>query len=244
MPDNPPTDPYLDVAFTHRLGTLTLNVAFATSAPWTVLFGPSGSGKSTILRVISGLEDPAHGRVELLDQVVLDTTRRIRVPPHRRAIRWAAQQTTLFPWKSVEENLAFGLESEVAELTPRGVIDEVRRAMDAFQLTSLANRRPHELSGGQQRRVTVARAAIGATGRLLLLDEPFTGLDAEIRDRLVADLRAWLGPTPVVSVTHDVGEAFLLQAEVVCIAAGEVVAQGTVAHVLAQDRKKLLEALG
>ena len=244
MPDKSLPKPHLEVAFTHRLGSLTLNVTFASAVRWTVLFGPSGSGKSTILRVIAGLERPSQGCVKLMEEIALDTGRRVWVPPHMRRIRLAAQQTTLFPWKTVEENLSFGLEDDAARLGSGGVRDAVDLALKAFELSSLARRRPNELSGGQQRRVAVARAAIGARGRMLLLDEPFTGLDAVVRDRLIADLQAWLGPTPVVSVTHDVGEAFLLEAEVIRIARGRVVAQGPVAQVLAQDREALLETLG
>jgi molybdate transport system ATP-binding protein len=92
--------------------------------------------------------------------------------------------------------------------------------------------------------VSVVRAAAGARGGVLLLDEPFSGLDAGVRDRLIEDLRGWLGNTPVVSVTHDVGEAFLLGAEVVKIAGGRVVAQGPVGEVLAEERKRLVGILG
>jgi molybdate transport system ATP-binding protein len=92
--------------------------------------------------------------------------------------------------------------------------------------------------------VSVVRAAAAARGRLLLLDEPFAGLDASIRDRLIEDLRSWLSDTPVVSVTHDIGEAFLLGAEVIRIQEGKVVAQGPVAQVLAEQRRRLAAVLG
>jgi molybdate transport system ATP-binding protein len=145
---------------------------------------------------------------------------------------------------TVEENVAFGLKADSSGLLGRGWIDEVARAMEAFHLTELSGKRPRELSGGQAQRVAVARAAVGASGRRLLLDEPFAGLDAKVRDELIVNLRSWLGETPVVSVTHDVGEAFLLGAEVVRIAEGRVVAQGPVAEVLAEERKRLLGVLG
>lgn len=116
--------------------------------------------------------------------------------------------------------------------------------MAAFHLEAFAAKRPRELSGGQAQRVAVARAAVGAEGKLLLLDEPFSGLDAAVREELIADLRAWLGETPVISVTHDVGEAFLLGAEVVKIADGRVVAQGPVGVVLAEERDRLAGVLG
>jgi molybdate transport system ATP-binding protein len=91
--------------------------------------------------------------------------------------------------------------------------------------------------------VAVARAAIGSRGRLLLLDEPFSGLDAQVRNRLIASLRRWREESPVISVTHDVGEAFLLGGEVIRIAEGRVVDQGPVESVLAAERSSLLGTL-
>jgi molybdate transport system ATP-binding protein len=243
MPDEPRQQPHLEVDFWHRIGTLDLRIKFAAHAPWTVLFGASGSGKSTILRAIAGLIRPQQGYIRLPDQVVVDTDRKLWVPPHMRASQWAGQRAMLLPHRTVAANIAFGMQRDARGLGARGMIDEVYRVIEVFGLTDLADRTPGELSGGQQQRVAVARAASGAVGRLLLLDEPFTGLDASVRDQLIADLRRWLGSTPVISVTHDVGEAFLLGAEVVRIADGRVVAQGPVEDVLAEERKRLLGLL-
>ena len=227
-------------------------VRFETSAPWTVLFGPSGSGKSTILRVVAGLERVGEGKggtqrtgrkgdaedaeVRIGGRVVEDSRQHVCVRADERPVRWVGQRAYLFPWMTVEENLRFGAGDKSTA--------EIATAIEMFQLDTLRGKRPGELSGGQAQRVAVARAAIGAEGKLLLLDEPFAGLDAKVRDRLIASLRSWLGETPVVSVTHDVGEAFLLRAEVVRIADGRVVAQGPVAEVLAEERKRLLAVLG
>jgi molybdate transport system ATP-binding protein len=223
---------HLEVKFRKRIGTLAMDVAFAATAPWTVLFGPSGSGKSTILRVIAGLERADSGRVSIRGRVVVDAAAKEFVPARERDVRWTAQRAMLFPQMTVEENLAFA------------DADEVGRALEGFHLAGLARKRVHELSGGEGQRVAVARAAIGARGQVLLLDEAFSGLDAGVRDRLIVDLRAWIGDTPVVSVTHDVGEAFLLGAEVVRSAEGRVVAQGPVGEVLAEERKRLVGFVG
>jgi molybdate transport system ATP-binding protein len=143
---------------------------------------------------------------------------------------------------TVEENLAFGL-GRVEESSSH-VKAETERALGAFHLTDLARRRTDALSGGERQRVSVARAAVSAAGRMLLLDEPFAGLDAGVRDGLIEDVRSWIGDSPVISVTHDVGEAFLLGAEVVRLAEGRVVAQGPVETVLAEERRRLRAVLG
>ena len=204
----------------HQLGTLALEAKFAVTAPWTVLFGPSGSGKSTVLRTIAGLVRPDAGRVEVLGEVVADRERGVWVPPDRRKIRWAGQRAALFPHRTVLRNLSMGTGFE-GGLASAERAQFLHQALDAFGLRDLAEKRPRELSGGERQRVSVVRAAVGALRpRVLLLDEPFAGLDAEIRDGLIAALRSWLPGVPVISVTHDVGEAFLLGAEVVRISEG------------------------
>ena len=220
----------VEVDVRHRLGTLELNTAFRAMAPWTVLFGPSGSGKSTILRTIAGLVRPDEGSVAVLGEKVVGDG--VWVPAHLRRVRWAGQRAALFPRKTVGENLAMGGGGEV------------ERALDVFGLRALKGRRPGELSGGERQRVSVVRAAIGAQGKVLLLDEPFAGLDAGVREELIAGLREWLGGTPVISVTHDVGEAFLLGAEVVRVDSGRVVGQGPVGEVLGEERDRLRGVLG
>ncbi len=241
---------HLEVDFRHRIGSLAMDVSFKTSAPWTVLFGASGSGKSTILRVVAGLERPDQGKnkggtqrdaevarrdaegcfVKLMGRVVSGAA--VWVPAHERPVRWAGQAAMLMPHKTALQNVAMG-----------GGLRETLDAVRHFDLGDVWGKRPGELSGGQSQMVSVIRAAAGARGRILLLDEPFAGLDAKVRDELIVNLRSWLGDTPVVSVTHDVGEAFLLGAEVVRIAEGRVVAQGPVGEVLAEERKRLLGVL-
>ena len=233
MADNP----LLEVNLRHSLGTLDLQIDFATSAPWTVLFGPSGSGKSTVLRAIAGVLKPDSGRIVMGGLVVFDSALGVFLPPHQRPVRWAAQRAMLFPRMDVRANLA-------SSIGQNSHAETLERAIQHYKLLELANRLPEELSGGQGQRIGVIRAAAGLKGGHLLLDEPFTGLDAAVRDRLIKDLRTWRGSLPVLSVTHDVGEAFLLGAEVVRIAAGRVLAQGPVGEILAPDRDALLHLLG
>jgi molybdate transport system ATP-binding protein len=222
----------VDVDVRHQLGTLALAATFRATAPWTVLFGPSGSGKSTILRTIAGMVRPDRGRVSVLGETVFDNG--VWVPAHLRRVRWAGQRAALFPRETVGRNIAMGGDDG----------NELERCFEIFGLRELVGKRPGELSGGERQRVSVVRAAIGCPGRVLLLDEPFAGLDAGVRDELIGGLREWLGETQVISVTHDVGEAFLLGAEVVRVEAGKVVGQGEVGEVLGAERERLRGVLG
>jgi molybdate transport system ATP-binding protein len=228
----------------HRQGALAFDASFDLTEPWTVLFGPSGSGKTTLLRAIAGLMRPAAGRIVMhsaATTTLFDSAAGIFLPAHRRGVRLAAQVAALFPNMTVRQNIAYGVPSSSAEV--------VEETLQRFRLTGLAESMPWKLSGGERQRVAVARAAASAmtvpTGSLLLLDEPFAGLHLRLRDELLDDLRGWLAAKkiPVLSVTHDVGEAFQLAAEVIKFSDGHVVEQGPVEAVLAGERERLLEQL-
>jgi molybdate transport system ATP-binding protein len=228
----------LEVAIVRRQGSLAIDVAFALSAPWTVLFGPSGSGKTTVLRAIAGFVRPDAGRVVVGGVTVFDAG--VFVAAHERRVRSAGQAARLFPGMTVRESLRYGMAAE-----DRGLEDKVLRI---FRLSDLAEKRPEALSGGERQRVSVARAVISAAQAkaLLLLDEPFSGMGLELRDELAVELRDWLAGhgVPVLSVTHDVGEVFLLGADVVRIESGCVIGQGAAGGVLRVERERLLERLG
>jgi len=232
----------------HRVGSLSLDVAFDLTKPWTVLFGPSGSGKTTVLRAIAGFVRPDAGSIERSGTVLVDRATGVFLPAHQRPIRSAAQTARLFPHMTVRRNIAYGSGPVAGHVN---AMDVAERAMTLFRIQHLAARMPGELSGGERQRASVARAVVsaetfGGNGKaLLLLDEPFSGLDAALRDDLLAELRAWLGEcnVPVLSVTHDVGEAFQLGAEVIKLAEGRVAQQGPVASVLAEERRRLMTQL-
>ena len=232
--------PHVEVAVQHRIGSLTIDAAFNVMAPWTVLFGPSGSGKSTLLRMMAGLVRPDVGRISLFGEPVCGQA--IWVPAHRRKARWAGQRAALFPRKTVKWNVVMGM----GDAYPgRSWMDAMDYAMQVFGLRAIEDAYPDDLSGGQRQLVSVVRAAVGARHKLLLLDEPFAGLDAGVREALIAALREWVGDTaPIVSVTHDVSEAFLLGAEVVRIGEGRVLAQGPAGKVLVRERERILQVLG
>jgi molybdate transport system ATP-binding protein len=234
----------------HRVGTVSLDVSFALTQPWTVLFGPSGSGKTTVLRTIAGFVRPDMGCVTCgpTERALVSTTERIFVPAYLRPIRSAAQTARLFRHRSVRENVAYGTAWRSHQEDERQVLNEV---LELMRLTTLADRGTEELSGGERQRVSVARAVAAAVTyesvdkALLLLDEPFAGLDSMLRDELVIALRDWLArwKVPVLSVSHDIGECYMLGAEVVRMAEGQVMEQGPVDEVLDEERRRLMKQL-
>ncbi|MBA3599258.1 MAG: ABC transporter ATP-binding protein [Methylibium sp.] len=172
-----------------------------------VLIGPSGCGKTSLLRAIAGLEPLADGRIALGEEVLGDADQRLHLPPEARRIGMVFQDYALFPHLSVAQNVAFGIQN-----LPRAQREE--RVADLLELVGLsgaARRAPHQLSGGQQQRIALARALAPAP-RLLLLDEPFSSLDVDLRERLAQELRAILKKTGTTAlfVTHDQLEAFAL----------------------------------
>jgi iron(III) transport system ATP-binding protein len=187
------------------------------------LLGPSGCGKTTLLRIIAGLEQPDGGEVRLGDRVV--TGPGTRVAPERRRVGMVFQDWALFPHLSVGRNVAYGLPR-----AERGG-ERAERALAMVGLSGLGDRMPATLSGGQQQRVALARA-IAPEPAVLLLDEPFSNLDAALRVQVrteVHELLVELGITTLF-VTHDQDEAFVLGNEVAVMDKGRVVQQATPAE--------------
>jgi len=172
-----------------------------------VLIGPSGCGKTSLLRAIAGLERCAEGRVRMAGQCLADAATGVHVEPEARRIGMVFQDFALFPHLSVARNVGFGLQH-----LPRAERQQrVQAMLDLVGLAHAAERGPHQLSGGQQQRVALARA-LAPHPRLLLLDEPFSSLDVDLRERLAQDLRGILkaAGTTALFVTHDQMEAFAL----------------------------------
>jgi iron(III) transport system ATP-binding protein len=183
------------------------------------LLGPSGSGKTTVLRLLAGFDQPDAGRVVLDGRVVADAARRLSVPPEARGIGVVFQDLALFPHLSVRGNVAFGLRRLPADERARR-LDEVVRLVG---VELLLERFPDQLSGGQQQRVALARA-LAPSPRIVLLDEPFASLDAELRERMrdeVGRILRQAGATAVF-VTHDQSEAFAVADRVALLNGGRL----------------------
>jgi ABC-type sulfate/molybdate transport systems ATPase subunit len=232
---------YLQADIEHALGDLSLRVSCTLSAPWTVLFGPSGAGKTSLLRVLGGLTRPERGRVVLEGRTLVETARGIWVPPAERGIGFVTQRPTLFPHMDAAGNVAFGL----SRLSRHANGERVEQMLQLFHAGHLAKRRPADLSGGEKQRVALARA-LAPEPRLLLLDEPFTGLDADLKASILESLTAWLAQrkTGALYVSHDVAEAFQTEADVMVIENGQIQAHGPAQVVLATRREQLLRQLG
>lgn len=170
------------------------------------VLGKSGCGKTSLLRSLAGLQPIKSGRIKL-DGECLNEGETIQLPPHQRQVGLMFQDYALFPHLTIAENIGFGL-SELSKVDRENRVSEL---LEMIQLPELASRYPHELSGGQQQRVALARA-LAPNPKLLLLDEPFSNLDNELRQDLAKSTRDLLkqNKTTAILVTHDQQDAEIL----------------------------------
>lgn len=186
------------------------------------LLGPSGCGKTTVLRSIAGFEPPRAGTIELAGRIISSASHQLA--PEHRQVGMMFQDYALFPHLTVEQNIAFGLRRQ----------DKARRSLRVDELLSLTAlesmraRYPHELSGGQQQRVALARA-LAPEPQLLLLDEPFSNLDVDTRERLAYEVRDILQKTghTAMLVTHNQAEAFAIADRIGVMRQGMIEQWGT-----------------
>jgi len=207
-----------------RFGTVRAVDAVSLSVPdgrLVTLLGPSGCGKTTTLRMIAGLEPNDEGRITIGDRVVSDPAAGLFVPPERREIGMVFQSYAIWPHMTVFANVAYPL--EVRRRPSAEVRTRVTTALRLMEMESLAERPATALSGGQQQRVAIARALVFEP-RVLLMDEPLSNLDAQLREQMRVEVRALqqrLGITTVY-VTHDQEEAMVLSDEVAVMHEGRL----------------------
>ena len=208
----------------------SVEVAFTAEPGITILFGPSGCGKSTTLAAISGLVRPSRGRVALGGEVWFDSTKGIDRPVHTRGVAFVFQSLALFPHLTAVGNVAYGMERSLSGDAKR------KRALELLEhlrVVHLADRKPPTFSGGEAQRVALARA-FAMSPKVILLDEPFSAMDRQLRKDLVLDLRAMVDKlrVPLVHVTHQRNEARALGDRVVLLEKGRVTKTGAVKDLL------------
>jgi putative spermidine/putrescine transport system ATP-binding protein len=197
------------------------------------LLGPSGCGKTTLLNLISGFFSPDHGRI-LIDGALIN-----EVPPYKREIGMMFQSYALFPHMSVAANVAYGL--KMRRLPKRDIARRVREVLTLVKLAGLEERRPRQLSGGQQQRVALARSLV-INPKILLLDEPFSALDKNLRGSMQMELREIqrsLGVTTIF-VTHDQSEALSLSDRIAIMSEGRIRQVGTPEEVYANPCERFV----
>jgi molybdate transport system ATP-binding protein len=191
-----------------------------TPGEFIAIFGKSGAGKTTLLRIISGLMQPEKGIIEVNGEVWLNTERKINLPVQKRKIGFVFQDFALFPNMSVRRNIRYALKGN----KDKGFTN---RLLEMVEMTALADRKPGTLSGGQQQRVAMIRALATKPG-LLLLDEPLSALDMEMRSHLRDELQALHKEFKLTTllVTHDITDIYRLADHVISIDKGKIVRSG------------------
>ena len=241
---------YVDIE--KRLGTFDLKMKFEMQNEVLALLGASGSGKSMTLKCIAGIERPDKGRIVLDDHVLFDSEQHINLKPQKRSVGYLFQQYALFPNMSVYQNIACGIKGAVK----RGSANDSGKAgkdkmicdiIDMMHLNGLEEKKPRQISGGEQQRVALARILVNSPDALLL-DEPFSALDASLRKNLVRETYKLMKDygKSVIFVTHDQKEAFRLSESVALLDKGTIVRTGTrdeIFELVMQENVRLREEI-
>ena len=200
----------------------------------TCVLGPSGAGKSTLLGVIAGLVLPTAGRIALGNETWFDAATQQMTPVHRRRVAYVFQRLALFPHLDAVGNVTYGMDRDLPRAERR---DRARALLDRVGAAHLGHRRPPTFSGGEAQRVAIARA-LAMAPKVVLLDEPFSALDRDLKVQLAALVRDLVDDldVPLVYVTHSHGEARALADRAVRLEHGKVVAQGSPTDILVRPR--------
>jgi ABC-type sugar transport system ATPase subunit len=222
---------------THVLQNINFSLSVGGSL---AILGLSGSGKSTLLRIIAGLENADSGKVSIDSKIATDGSKDY-LRPYERGISMVFQDLGLWPSLSVLENTLLGL-NQIKKFSRSQKIDQARSILERLDILKLENRKPNQISGGEQQRVALARAMV-SNPRVLLFDEPFTGLDLIIKESLFEEIAALLRTTntSLILVSHDPFEARDLCNRVLTIEQGAVVDIGSWTEVHKEPKSKILK---
>jgi len=210
--------------YQNELQSFDLDIQIQSAAKNLVLFGPSGAGKTQVLKMLAGLVKPESGFIKMGDETLFDSDLNINKSPQQRSLAYVFQDYALFPHLTVRQNIAFSANKTWLNKGKKFTSADVDEWMVKFQLTHLANQYPHQLSGGQSQRVALARALVSKP-KGLLLDEPFTALDQELRRTLRQELHALLQQLsiPMILISHDQEDVDLFGEEVIYIKNGKTI---------------------
>lgn len=225
----------LHLNVTKRLRHFPVSVDLSLGADITVLLGPSGHGKTTFLNMIAGITVPDIGHVSLDGVTLFDSRRHTNVSMEQRGIGFVFQDYALFPHKTVFENVAYGLRAR--GVSGSEVMERVGQELTRLQIRELRDAKPAQLSGGQRQRVALARTLV-TRPKIMLLDEPLSALDVQLRSKVRGELRALLKhlAVPSVIVTHDPLDAVGLADDVLVMEGGHIIQRGTYESLLAAPR--------
>jgi len=209
----------LEVDVEKRYSGFHTRAEFSLSSERCGVFGPSGSGKSTLMHLLAGLTDPDRGHIRLNDKTLFDSSRNINLPPQKRRIGVVFQHAHLFPHMNVRKNLSYGLKrrsSGANDIDPQQLIE-------VLQLTNMLERRVSKLSGGERQRVALGRTIL-ASPDLILMDEPLTGLDAELKYKIIPHLQRVFSEfsIPVLFISHDLQEMRVMTDNVLVMQDGTI----------------------
>jgi molybdate transport system ATP-binding protein len=220
--------------------SFSLDVDLLVEPGITILFGASGSGKTTLLDCIAGLLEPDAGEISAGDRRLFNSGSGLNLAASDRELGYVFQDLALFPHLSVERNVQYGL----AGLSRSDRQLRSDAILESFRIASLRSRRPAEISGGERQRVALARALV-TNPRILLLDEPLSGLDAQTKSKILDDLRSWneAHGVPILFVTHAQDEVFALGDRVVVLDSGKTVAEGRPHDVMRAPRQETVAQL-
>jgi molybdate transport system ATP-binding protein len=230
----------LEVGISKTLPGFSLKVTFSIDQEILAILGASGSGKTLTLQSIAGLDRPDEGYIKLNGKVLLDLADGLFLPPQARRVGFVFQNYALFPHLSVYDNIAFGIH----QLHRREIEERVDRLLHNMNLQGLARRYPRQLSSGQQQRVAVARA-LAPEPEALLFDEPFSALDALVKERLEDELLAiqefYKGD--VLFVTHDLAEAYKISSKIAVYESGRIIQFGSKQEVIEAPASRMAARL-